>query len=161
MQDQQKTPTYMVDIDQIRAYIRALMAEKKVTVAKLAEITSITRGTLDNFFDGTTKAPTFDKICTIIARLGGSVDEAIGFKQASPGNAPHDIVHILNAHQEVVAAKNETISDLKAEVSDLKQELSEERQSAHRAAHWQKMFVLENIVLAALFVAIALYLILK
>ena len=47
MQDQQKTPTYMVDIDQIRAYIRALMAEKKVTVAKLAEITSITRGTLD------------------------------------------------------------------------------------------------------------------
>lgn len=161
MQDQQKTPTYMVDIDQIRAYIRALMAEKKVTVAKLAEITSITRGTLDNFFDGTTKAPTFDKICTIIAKLGGSVDEAIGLKQTSLNNAPHDIVHILNAHQEVVAAKNETIAGLKSEVSDLKQELSEERQSFRRATHWQKMFVLENIVLAALFVAIALYLILK
>ena len=161
MQDHQNVPTYMVDIDQIRAYIRAIMAEKKVTVAKLAEITSITRGTLDNFFDGTTKAPTFDKICTIIAKLGGSVDEAIGLKQDSLNNAPHDIVHILNAHQEVVAAKNETITDLKAEVSDLKQELSEERQSFRRTAHWQKMFVLENIVLAALFVAIALYLILK
>jgi transcriptional regulator with XRE-family HTH domain len=161
MQDQQKVPTYMVDIDQIRAYIRALMAEKKVTVAKLAEITNVTRGTLDNFFDGTTKAPTFDKVCTIIAKLGGSVDVAIGLKREQTVHAQQDIAPILEAHREAMTAKNETIADLKSEVADLKQELADERQSIRLVSKWQKLFVLENIALAALFVVIAITLIIK
>ena len=82
MTDLQNVPTYMVDLDQIRAYIRALMAEKHITTAKLESITGISKGTLDNFFDGTTKAPSFDKVCTIIIKLGGSVDAAVGIAKA-------------------------------------------------------------------------------
>ena len=114
MTDQLNPPTYMVDLDQIRAYIHAIMAEKRITVAKLAEITGIAKGTLDNFFDGSTKAPTFDKICTIIMKLDGSVDEALGISgKPRPAQPQMDLTHLLNAHNETIAAKNETIAGLK------------------------------------------------
>lgn len=143
MQDQ---PIYSVNLDEIRAYIRSLLAEKHLTVAKLAEITGISKGTLDNFFDGSTKAPTFDKVCTIIVKLGGSVDQALGLKQPIQSSTPQmDLTHLLAAHHETIEAKNETIAGLK-------QELAEERIKASKSLRWQKLFVTENIILAFLFV---------
>lgn len=154
MTDLQTVPTYMVNLDQIRAYIRSLMAERKVTVAKLAEITGISKGTLDNFFDGTTKAPTFDKVCTIIAKLGGSVDAAIGIARADqPVAAPVDMTPILVAHTQVVAAKDAHITDLRNEVVHLKGELTNEQNLSRQAGKWQKRFVAENLIFGILLVA--------
>ena len=101
MTDMQNVPQYAVDLDQIRAYIRSLMAERKMTVAKLADKTGITKGTLDNFFDGTTKAPSFDKVCTMIIALDGSVDEALGIWHPAPVLAAPamDFTALSAAHQ--------------------------------------------------------------
>ena len=153
MTDQQIMPTYMVDLDQIRAYIRSLMAERHVTVAKLAEITGISKGTLDNFFDGTTKAPTFDKICTIISKLGGSVDSAIGIARSERSNFTADLDPVSEAYEQIIAAKDEHIADLRAEVTGLKDELAIEQDHSKQAGKWQKLFVAENIIFGVLLVA--------
>lgn len=148
MTDQQNMPIYSVDLDQIRAYIRALMAERKITVAKLAEITRIAKGTLDNFFDGTTKAPTFDKICTIIIALDGSVDEALGLK---PTHVPAHVAQNMDfsvlsaAHALAIQAKDEHIIDLR-------KALAMERKKIKRLMFWQRLCVVENIALVILFV---------
>ena len=152
MTDQQNVPTYMVDLEKIRAYIRALMGEKKVTVAKLAEITGISKGTLDNFFDGSTKAPTFDKVCTIIVKLGGSVDEALGVARAEQPHQTMDLAPIFEAHAQVLAAKDANLADLRAEVAGISNELEHERSRVHQSAKWQKLFVAENILFAILLV---------
>ena len=146
MTDQQNVPIYMVDLDQIRAYIRALLAEKHVTIADLAHITGISKGTLENFFDGTTKAPTFDKVCTIIVKLGGSVDEALGIKApAVVSTPPADLGRLLNAHQQIITAKEEHIADLR-------NELDIERGKVVQSAKWQKLFVAENILFTVMLV---------
>lgn len=153
MTDLQTVPTYMVNLDQLRAYIRALMAEKHITVAKLADITGISKGTLDNFFDGTTKAPTFDKVCTIIAKLGGSVDAAIGIAKVDQPAAPVDFSPVFDAYNQVLAAKDAHITDLRSEVTGLKDELALEQEHSKQAGKWQKLFVAENIIFGVLLVA--------
>lgn len=144
MPDSQNMPIYSVDLDQIRAYIRSLMAERKITVAELAYKTKIAKGTLDNFFDGTTKSPTFDKICTIIIALDGSVDEALGLK-ATPAPAPQmDFAALSAAHALAVDAKN-------AHIIDLQNALAMERKKIKRLMFWQRLCILENIALVILF----------
>lgn len=149
MDDMQNVPQYAVDLDQIRAYIRALMAERKMTVAKLADKTGITKGTLDNFFDGTTKAPSFDKICTIIIALDGSVDAALGIRPAAPASpapAPAmDFSALSAAHKLALDAKNDHIADLHAE-------LALERKKNKRLTWCQRLLVVENILLVLLFI---------
>ena len=150
MTDLQNVPTYMVDLDQIRAYIRALMAEKHITTAKLESITGISKGTLDNFFDGTTKAPSFDKVCTIIIKLGGSVDAAVGIAKAEQRSNTADVSPV---YTQLLAAKDEHIADLRAEVAGLKDELAIEQDHSKQAGKWQKLFVAENIIFGVLLVA--------
>ena len=147
MTDQQNTPMYSVDLDQIRAYIRGLMAERKITSAKLAEKTGVAKGTLDNFFDGTTKSPTFDKICTVIIALDGSVDEALGLKHA-PTHTPApamDFTALSAAHALAIDAKN-------AHIIDLQNALAMERKKIKRMMWWQRLFLVENVILVLIFV---------
>ena len=146
MTDQQNMPMYSVDLDQIRAYIRSLMAERKITVAELARKTGIAKGTLDNFFDGTTKSPTFDKICTIIIALDGSVDEALGLKAPAAPAHPHmDFSALSAAHQLAMDAKTDHIRDLQ-------NALIMERKKIKRMMWWQRLFIIENIGLVILFI---------
>ena len=152
MPDQQNVPTYMVDLDQIRAYIRALLAEKHITIAQLATITGITVGTLANFFDGTTKAPSFDKVCTIIVKLGGSVDAALGMVHTDQPRPAVDLAPIFEAHNQVIAAKDANLADLRAEVAGISNELETERGRVKQSAKWQKLFVAENILFAVMLV---------
>lgn len=147
MTDLQNVQQYAVDLDQIRAYIRQLMAERKITVAKLAEKTGITKGTLDNFFDGTTKAPSFDKVCTMIIALDGSVDEALGIWHPAPSQpAPvMDFSALSAAHQLAMEAKE-------AHIIDLRSALAMERKKIKRMMMWQHLFIVENVILVLVFV---------
>lgn len=147
MTDMQNVPQYAVDLDQIRAYIRSLMAERKMTVAKLADKTGITKGTLDNFFDGTTKAPSFDKVCTMIIALDGSVDEALGIWHPAPVLAAPamDFTALSAAHQLEMEAKDDHITDLR-------NALAMERKKIKRMMWWQRLFLIENIILVLVFV---------
>lgn len=152
MENQSNITTYMVDLDRIRSYIRQLMAENHVTVAKLAEKTGIAKGTLDNFFDGSTKAPTFDKVCTLIIVLGGSVDEAIGIakKEEQQKNQIVGLEHITAAHKEVVDSKREIISELKAE-------LIEERRKSAAISKWQVAVAIESVIFTAAIMLLMLH----
>ena len=145
MTDQQNVPIYMVDLDQIRAYIRSLLAEKHVTIADLAHITGISKGTLENFFDGTTKAPTFDKVCTIIVKLGGSVDAALGMVRAEQPHAASDLTYVIEANKQIIAAKD-------ANLADLHEELEDTRARVKASAKWHKLFVAENILFTVMLV---------
>ena len=147
MTDMQNAPHYAVDLDQIRAYIRSLMAERKMTVAKLAEKTGITKGTLDNFFDGTTKAPSFDKVCTMIIALDGSVDEALGIWHPAPVPAAPamDFSALSAAHQLAMEAKDDHITDLR-------NALVMERKKIKRMMWWQRILIIENVLLVLVFV---------
>ena len=141
----------MVDLDRVRSYIRQLMAENKVTTAKLAEKTAISKGTLDNFFDGSTKAPTFDKVCTIIILLGGSIDEALGLtrKEEEQKLQMVGIEHITAAHTETLSTKNEVIADLRTD-------LANERRKLMSIAKWQIAVSIESVVIAILATAFML-----
>lgn len=140
-----KMPIQSVNIDQVRAYIRSLMAEKNVTTAKLADISGIAKGTLDNFFDGTTKAPTFDKVAAIIIALDGSIDEAIGLKQPAPAaQQPADLNALLASHQNTIDAKNEFITALQ-------EALETERKKVKRFMRYQRLFIIENIIIVFVF----------
>lgn len=146
MNDPQTMPTFVVNYDEIRAYIRALMADKKISVAKLAEKTGIAKGTLDNFFDGTTKSPTFDKICILILALDGSVDEALGIKpKTAQSHAGMDLSVLVASHNNTIKAKDEFIFDLR-------KALLEERKKNKRLMIWQKLLIAENILFAFIFV---------
>lgn len=152
METAQNVPNYMVDLDRVRSYIRQLMAENRVTTAKLAEKTAISKGTLDNFFDGSTKAPTFDKVCTIIIMLGGSIDEALGISKKEEEQQKLQMVgieHITAAHSESIATKNEVIADLRAE-------LAHERRKHMTVAKWQIAVSIESVVIAILATAFML-----
>ena len=151
METAQNVPNYMVDLDRVRSYIRQLMAENKVTTAKLAEKTAISKGTLDNFFDGSTKAPTFDKVCTIIIMLGGSIDEALGLtrKEEEQKLQMVGIEHITAAHSETLSTKNEVIADLRTD-------LANERRKMMAIAKWQIAVSIESVVIAILATAFML-----
>ena len=149
---------YAIDYDKLREYIRFKMANaqpKRLTVADLAAKTCIPRGTIDNFFDGTTKRPAFDFVCALIRAADGTIDEAIGLIAPPPPPAPEKIPdsavqavarqftqELKETHLQTLAAKDETISTLRAESLDL-------RAQAAVYSRWQKFFVAENILFAA------------
>lgn len=145
MPDPAKMPIQAADLDKVRAYIRSLMAEKNVTTAKLADISGIAKGTLDNFFDGTTKAPTFDKVAAIIMALEGSVDAALGIRPPAPA-APQttDLDALLASHQQTLDAKNEFIVALQ-------EALAAERKKVKRFMLYQRLFIIENIIIVFVF----------
>ena len=147
-----------LDYDHIREYLREKMASyqpKRLTVAELANKINYSKGTVDNFFDGTTKRPPFDMICLMIVAVGGSVDEAIGHKplpviqvdkQASSGSLVHEIADryvadLKLSHKDAIDAKNETILELRNEVQRIR-ELNKKLSVYHR------IFVIENVLLA-------------
>ena len=147
-----------LDYDHIREYLREKMASyqpKRLTVAELANKINYSKGTVDNFFDGTTKRPPFDMICLMIVAVGGSVDEAIGHKPipvicSDKHEASNSLVQKLSdqyvadlkfSHKESIEAKNETIIELRNEVSRIR-ELNKKLSVYHR------IFVVENILLA-------------
>lgn len=145
MENSQNATTYMVDLDRVRSYIRHLMAENRVTTAKLAEKTAISKGTLDNFFDGSTKAPTFDKVCTIVIVLGGSIDEALGITKQDEKVETQQIIgleHINAAHSQVIAMQSSLITDLK-------KDLAEERRKSASISKWQIAVAVEAVIFAA------------
>lgn len=148
---------YAVYIDKVREYIREKMANhspKRLTYADLAAKTGYARGTIDNFFDGTTKRPPFEMVCAIVRACGGSVDEAIGLVPPPAPPAPEKIpdsavqhvarqfTHELKeSHLQTIAAKDETIITLRGEIISLTNHIN-----AH--ARWQKFFVGENVAFA-------------
>ena len=139
---------YSLDLDQVRAYIREKMAHSHVTTADLARKTGVAKGTLDNFFDGTTKSPTFDKICLIIMALEGSLDEAVGIKTPSTAEAmPNSklLAEVKESHKEAITAKDEHIAHLK-------KQLEQECARTRRLNWFLRFFVCENILLLFVFV---------
>lgn len=148
---------YAVYIDRVREYIRDKMANhhpKRITYADLAAKTGYARGTVDNFFDGTTKRPPFAMVCAFVWACGGSVDEAIGLVPPPPPAAPekipdsavehvakHFTAELKESHLQTLAAKDETIITLRAEIISLTNHIN-----AH--ARWQKFFVGENVAFA-------------
>lgn len=141
-------PILSVDLDQVRSYIRAKMADSHTTIADLAKKTGVAKGTLDNFFDGTTKSPTFDKICLIMMALNASVDEAVGLKTPQPtqvGHSAQTFADIKEAHRETMSAKDEHILHLK-------QELEAEKARSRRLARFVRLFAIENILIILLLV---------
>lgn len=146
---QDNLPTVSVDLDKVRAYIREKMAESHVTTADLARKTGVAKGTLDNFFDGTTKSPTFDKICLIIMALEASLDEAVGLSSSQPVHHSRGIdgaliAEIKEAHRNTLAAKDEHINHLN-------KELAAEQARSRRLTLFLRLFVAENILLVFIF----------
>lgn len=148
---------YAVDFEKVREYIRTKMANaqpKRLTYADLAQKTQIPRGTIDNFFDGTTKRPSFDFVCALIWAADGSVDEAIGLKIITPSapaapvpdHAVRDfasklVEELKDAHKTSLDAKEDLIDELKEENLRL-------RTNNHRLLRFHRFFVAENFILA-------------
>ena len=148
---------YAVYIDRVREYIRDKMANhhpKRITYADLAAKTGYARGTVDNFFDGTTKRPPFEMVCAFVWACGGYVDEAIGLVPPPPPAGPEKIPdsaiehvakqftsELKESHMQTILAKSETISNLQAESSALRVQIT-------AVTRWLRLFVTENILFA-------------
>lgn len=134
-----------INLDEVRAYIRSKMAEQGVCTAELIRRTGIARGTLDNFFDGSTQCPSFDRVAAMILALGGSVDEALGVKKIASKEQVEAMregrTDMLAAHAETVGAKDEHIEDLHRRLEDVKAQNV-------RLLRWHRFFLIENILLA-------------
>lgn len=156
-------PKMPVDLDHIREYIRNKMINyqpKRMTSADLAAKINIPRGTIDNFFDSTTKRPSFDLVCSMIIAVGGSIDEALGLVSYEPSAVPlvpdsaikriaEEFVHeIHDVHTSTIAAKSETIAELHAELEAVRKDHS-------NLARFHRMFIAENVVFAVLLSALA------
>lgn len=139
-----------INLDEVRAYIRSKMAEQGVSTAELIRRTGIARGTLDNFFDGSTQCPSFDRVAAMILALGGSVDEALGVKKIASKEQVEAMqegrADMLAAHAETVGAKDEHIEDLRKRLEDVKAQNK-------RLLRWHRLFLVENICLATLAIA--------
>lgn len=148
---------YAVDFENLREYIRTKMANaqpKRLTYADVAQKTQIPRGTIDNFFDGTTKRPSFDFVCALIWAVDGSVDEAIGLKLITPA-APAAPVpdHAVRDFAQKFVDEMKVTHKLNLETKDqLIIELREENKrlltNNHRLLKFHRFFVAENVVLA-------------
>nr|DAQ30273.1 MAG TPA: Regulatory protein-modification, helix-turn-helix, transcriptional regulator, DNA [Caudoviricetes sp.] len=134
-----------INLDEVRAYIRSKMAEQGVCTAELIRRTGIARGTLDNFFDGSTQCPSFDRVAAMILALDGSVDEALGVKKIASKEQVEAMragrADMLAAHAEMVGAKDEHIDDLHRRLEDVKAQNV-------RLLRWHRFFLIENIFLA-------------
>lgn len=149
-----------LDYDHIREYLREKMANyqpKRMTVAELAGKIDYSKSTVDNFFDGTTKRPPFDMVCLMIVAVGGSVDEAISHKPMpvihveNHNTSDETVVTVMqqhmidlkNSHKDAIDSKNETIVELRNEVARI-------RELNKKLAWYHRIFVAENVLLAAL-----------
>lgn len=139
-----------INLDEVRAYIRSKMAEQGVCTAELIRRTGIARGTLDNFFDGSTQCPSFDRVAAMILALGGSVDEALGVKKIASKEQVEAMregrTDMLAAHAETVGAKDDHIEDLHKRLEAIKNQNK-------RLLRWHRFFLVENIFLATLTIA--------
>ena len=140
---------------------------KRLTTADLAAKTGFARGTIDNFFDGTTKRPQFDLICNLLWAVDGSADEALGWSSAAPAPAPASVPappvseaiirqvakdmidHLELSHTQTIASKNETIQELRDEASRL-------RSQNAALTRWNRFFIFENVLLACVLLVDAL-----
>lgn len=137
-----------IDIVAIRTAIRAQMMKVGITSAKLAEQTGISKATIDNFLDGTTTSPAFDRVCAMLKILNLSIDELIGIRPPAPQTpivVPADTDALQAAHVQTLEAKDAHIQELKEQNMRL---------HAHnmRLTKWHRIFVAENIAIALLFV---------
>lgn len=139
-----------INLDEVRAYIRSKMAEQGVCTAELIRRTGIARGTLDNFFDGSTQCPSFDRVAAIILALGGSVDEALGVQKIV---SKEQVEALQEGRTDMLAAHAETIGAKDDHIQELRQRLEETQSQNKRLLRWHRFFLLENICLAALTVA--------
>lgn len=139
-----------INLDEVRAYIRSKMAEQGVSTAELIRRTGIARGTLDNFFDGSTQCPSFDRVAAMILALDGSVDEALGVQKKISKEQIEVLqegrTDMLAAHAETIGAKDEHIEDLRKRLEDVKLQNK-------RLLRWHRLFLVENICLATLAIA--------
>lgn len=139
-----------INLDEVRAYIRSKMAEQRVSTAELIRRTGIARGTLDNFFDGSTQCPSFDRVAAMILALDGSVDEALGVQKKISKEQIEVLqegrTDMLAAHAETIGAKDEHIEDLRKRLEDVKLQNK-------RLLRWHRLFLVENICLATLAIA--------
>lgn len=166
-------PALSIDYDRIREYIRTKMINhqpKRLTTADLAAKTGFARGTIDNFFDGTTKRPQFDLICNLLWAVDGSADESLGWSspaasaQAPGPSAPapspvtealvrqvsKDMIdHLELSHAQTIASKNDTIQELRDEASRL-------RTQNTSLTRWNRFFICENVLLACVLLVDAL-----
>lgn len=149
-----------IDLDKVYLYCKGLQAQKSITNAEIAEKTNIPKSTIDNFFYGTTRNPSFQTLCAIIVAMEGSVDEAIGQKreektpsvaeppqpvqQQQPMRLSLDISNseLDRSHEQTIEAKDKHIDNL--------------RESNARLRGTNRMLiaalVLENLAFAAVLV---------
>lgn len=146
--------------ERARLYINNLRDAQGITVARLAEMTDIPKATLDNFLGGSTKSPNFANVCAVIRALGGSVDVAIGLREA-PSSAPIQIAvdngDLLRAHQEALDLYNARLNDLSAAHDAVLAEKDGRIQRLERQVkaltRWHRFFLVENVCLLVVMVA--------
>lgn len=92
-----------LDTAHAREIIKAEMAARKMTAAQVAQEANIAKGTLDNFLDGTTASPAFDRLCAIGAVLGLSPNQLSGVPDPAPAAVPppsDDVFRLVEALKE-------------------------------------------------------------
>lgn len=122
--------TVSIDLDKVYTYCKDLQARRSLTNAEIADRTNIPKSTIDNFFYGTTRNPSFQTLCAIIVAMEGSVDEAIGQKreektpsvaeppqpvQQQPMRLSLDISNseLDRSHEQTIEAKDKHIDNLR------------------------------------------------
>ncbi len=135
-----------IDVGAVRAAVRIEMAKQGISSAKLAEVTGIAKGTIDNFLDGSTVSPAFDRVCAVVKALGMSLDDLLGLRapvHQEPIIVPADVTAIEKAHKQTIEAKDAHIAEMRGEISRL-------RDHNARLTRWHRVFIAENIFLAGL-----------
>lgn len=100
----------------VAGYIKALMEEKEITVAQLAEDSGVPAATINRIISGQTANPTIQNVADIVVALGGSLDEMMGVRSAGDSSRG---LHIYTASWEtgmayraVIASKDKMIEQL-------------------------------------------------
>lgn len=109
----------------IGTYLKELKANNKVkkniTLSEWSALSGVPVDTISKYISNHTKNPNFQSVCDLILALGGSVDAALGI---APPEANPTVVgaqaetalayrEVLEAKDEVIASKNQTIEQLK------------------------------------------------
>ena len=142
-----------INMDAILQYCKTLQGKTKLTTADLADRTNIPQSTIENFFYGTTKNPSFPTVAAIIMALGGSVDEPLGIV---PQSRPNEPVHVSldlehsnldRAHEQTLQAKDDNIETLKNQCAHLIRNIKQIRHYNHLLV---SLLAAENILFAML-----------
>lgn len=98
---------------EIHRRVCALREEKKLSYRDLADITYLSESTIVRYFTGKTKVPQFYVVATLVAAMGGSLDEIIGLTPSSvPAENPYQ--ELLAAYQENILYQREHIGAMEA-----------------------------------------------